>query len=83
MRVYCDNQSSIALTKNAHLNERSKHIDIAYHHIRDLVRKARIEIAYIPTLKMVADSLTKPLPREAFQRGRYAMGLISGEGAQR
>ena len=31
-----DNQGAIALTKNPHLTERLKHINIAYHYIRDL-----------------------------------------------
>ena len=34
-----DNQASFMLIKNAHIHERLKHIDIAYHHIQDLHKK--------------------------------------------
>ena len=63
-----DNKSAIHLVKNAHLNERSKHIDIAYHHIRDLQHKGRINIGYVPSEEMIADGLTKPLQAVPFQR---------------
>ena len=63
-----DNKSTIHLIKNAHLNEQSKHIDVAYHHVRDLQQRDRINIGYVPSEEMVADGLTKPLPTVPFQR---------------
>ena len=39
VEMRADNQGAIALGKNPHLHERSKHIDISYHHIRDLERE--------------------------------------------
>ena len=36
VEMRADNQGAIALAKNPHLHERSKHIDISYHYIRDL-----------------------------------------------
>jgi len=71
-----DNQKAIALTKNAHLNERSKHIDICYHFIRDLAEKEDLKVDYIPTVEMVADGITKPLARVAFERFKGQMGLV-------
>lgn len=56
-----DNQSSIALANNPVLHQRSKHIDIQHHYIRDEVDAKRIELSYIPTEEMIADGLTKPL----------------------
>jgi hypothetical protein len=70
-----DNQGALALVKNPHLHERSKHIDISYHFIRDLAEKARISVAYIPTGDMAADGLTKPLARVAFERFKGMLGL--------
>src|SRR5436305_13613669 len=63
-----DNQGAIALAKNPHLTERSKHIDISYHYIRDLQERKRVDIKYIPTARMAADGFTKPLPKLGFQR---------------
>jgi hypothetical protein len=68
VKLYGDNQGPIALTKTPHLQERSKHIDICYHFIRDLVEKGFVEVEYVPTVEMVADGLTKPLERVAFER---------------
>jgi hypothetical protein len=76
VQMRADNQGAIALAKNPHLHERSKHIDISYHHIRDLEEKKRIKITYIPTAEMVADGFTKPLDRVAFERFKAMLGLV-------
>lgn len=70
-----DNQGAIALTKNPHLHERSKHIDICYHFIRDLTEKEKVVTSYINTSDMVADGMTKPLARVAFERFKDMLGL--------
>ncbi|KAI0995269.1 hypothetical protein K3495_g12913 [Podosphaera aphanis] len=71
-----DNQGAIHLVKNPVLSERSKHIDISYHFIRDLAEKQRIAVEYIPTNEMIADGLTKPLPRIGFQKFVDKLGLV-------
>jgi len=70
-----DNQGALALVKNPHLHERSKHIDICYHHIRDLEERKRIAVTYIPTSEMVADGFTKPLGKTLFERFKSQLGL--------
>jgi hypothetical protein len=72
-----DNQGAIALTENAHLNDRSKHIDICYHFIRDLAEKEHLRVDYIPTADMVADGMTKPLARVAFEKFKAQLGLVT------
>lgn len=42
-----DNQGAIALTKNPHLHERSKHIDVCYHFVRDLAEQGKLDVAYV------------------------------------
>jgi hypothetical protein len=71
-----NNQGAIALTKNAHLNEQSKHVDICYHFIQDLVEKGDLRVNYIPTVEIVVDSMTKPLARVAFERFKGQMELV-------
>ena len=63
-----DNQGALILIKNAHLNERSKHVDIYYYFIRDLAEKGELRVDYIPTAEIVADGMTKLLARVAFER---------------
>ena len=78
-----DNTGAIALAKNPHLHERSKHIDICYHFIRDLVETRKLSTTYIPTDKMVADGFTKPLDTVAkFERFKHMLGLQERVGAK-
>lgn len=73
--MYGDNQGVIALVRNPQLHERSKHIDISYHYIRDLASKRRLEITYILTQDMVADGSTKPLARVAYERFKEQLNI--------
>jgi len=63
MPVFVDNQGAIALAKNPVFHDRSKHIAIQYHYTRLLVKSGMINLKYLPTEEMLADALTKPLPR--------------------
>ena len=73
--MHSDNQGALALVKNPQLHERSKHIDICYHFIRDLEEKGKLRVTFIPTAEMIADGFTKPLQRVAFERFRRQMGF--------
>ena len=57
--IYCDNQSAIALAKNDVFHQRTKHIDIRYHFIRQHVNEGRINIKWVDTKQQQADILTK------------------------
>jgi len=70
-----DNQAALALVKDAHIHERSKHIDVAYHHVRDLHKSNRIRVDYVPSADMIADGLTKPLTKEKFKAFVDQLGL--------
>lgn len=75
MELKGDNNGAIALVKNRQVSERSKHIDVAYHYIRDLQRQGRIDVSYISTNDMKADGLTKPLAVQKFSRFLELMGM--------
>ena len=60
--LYCDNQATIALTKNGSFHARMKHIDICYHFIHFIVDSGSFLLVYCPTADMIADTLTKALP---------------------
>ena len=61
--IHCDNQSCIKLLINPVFHDRSKHIDIRYHHIRDCVQRKIMLIQYIPIEDQDADILMKALDR--------------------
>jgi hypothetical protein len=48
---------------NLEFHARSKHIDVQYHYIRELVQNDTVKLEYIQTLEIAADYLTKPLKR--------------------
>ena len=58
---------------------RAKHIDVAYHYVRNKVEERAIKLEYIPTDQMVADGLTKALELSKFLTSRSLMGLIPSE----
>lgn len=58
-----DNQGAMKLAMNPVYHNRSKHIDIKYHHIRDVVQSKEVELKYCPTDDMIADIFTKNLPK--------------------
>src|SRR5271154_2819160 len=62
-----DSQSALALTGDPTNYQRSKHIDIRYHFIRDVLQKDQISVDYIPSADQPADILTKalgPIPHQ-------------------
>jgi hypothetical protein len=47
--ILCDNQSSIKMTENHVFHDKSKHIKIRYHYIRDMVQRGAIKLQYVST----------------------------------
>lgn len=61
--IYSDNQSFIALSENPKYHDRSKHIDLKFHFLREQVKNKILKLEYTPTAQMWADILTKSLPK--------------------
>lgn len=61
-RVLCDNNSAICLAKYQIFHERSKHIDVRLHYIRDQIEKNEVEVLKVGTEDNAADPLTKAVP---------------------
>ena len=77
MTIQCDNQQTVGLLtkENTVLNTRLRHVDIHHHWLRQEVQRQHIQIIWIKTAKMVADGMTKALPRLKFEVFREACGL--------
>lgn len=75
--IYCDNSSTIKLSKNLVLHGRSKHIDVRFHFLRDLARDGVIELVHCNTQEQVSDIMTKPLKVESFLKLRRQLGMCS------
>ena len=74
-KVNCDSQCAIKVIKNPVISERSKHIAVRYHLIREHVTRGAIVMVDCRTLEMVADCLTKPLAFEKFRQFRESMNV--------
>jgi hypothetical protein len=70
-----DNQSTIKLLKNPVTSQRSKHIDVIYHFTRERVTRKEVEFKYVRTDRMIADALTKPVPKAKHIFCRTGMGM--------
>ena len=60
--LYCDNTSSINISKNHMMHTKTKHIAIKYHYLRELVQDKEVKMEYVNTKENIADILTKALP---------------------
>ena len=61
VNLYNDSQSAQKLVANYVCNRKSKHIDIRYHFIKDVINDKTVKLEYLPTTAMPADVLTKAL----------------------
>ena len=57
-------------------HENSKHIEIKYHYIRDMVQRGAVKLLYFVREEQIADVLTKPLARMKFEYFRERLGVI-------
>lgn len=77
IQIFNDNQSAIAMAKNSIVSNKSKHISIREHFIREKVQSGEININYKPTEDMVTDILTKRLTELKHSRFTRTFGLSS------
>jgi hypothetical protein len=75
--IHCDNQSCVKLTENLVFHDRSKHIEIKYHYIWDIVQRGVVELQYISTDEQITNILTKPLSRVKYEYFRDKLGVLS------
>lgn len=61
--LYSDSQSAIQIAKNPVHHQRTKHIDVRCHYIREALNDNIVKVEYLQTEEMTADILTKALPR--------------------
>jgi len=74
-KIYCDNSSSIKLSKNPILHGRCKHIDVRFHFLRDLTKDGTIELVHCASENQMVDIFTKPLKLESFCKLRARLGV--------
>ena len=73
--IQCNNRRCVNLSENLVFHDKSKHIEIKYHYIRDMVQRKVVLVQYIPTDEHFVDVLTKPLTRTKFKYFRERPGV--------
>ena len=75
IKVYCDNKVAISIAHNPVLHDRTKHIEVEKHFIKEKLDAGIICMPYLPTTEQIVDVLTKGLHKKQFEKliGRLAM----------
>ena len=73
--IYFDSQRAIHLIRNPVYHMKTKHIEVRFHDIRELVTKKKLEVWKIDIEVNIVDSLTKPLSDQRFKALRGHTGL--------
>ena len=76
--IHGDNQGAISLAKNPIDRKRTRHINVSYHFVRELITNGTLTFSYIPTQEMIADGLTKALTPAKFNDFIGMLGLKDG-----
>ena len=58
------------------VHDNSKHIEIKFHYIRDMVQRGEVKLQYVETDEKMAYVLTKPLARVKFKYFKERLGVI-------
>ena len=74
--IHCDNQSCVKLYENLVFHDKSKHIEIKYHYIRDKVQRGAVRLHHISIDHQIVDILTKPLLKGKFLFFREQLGIM-------
>ncbi|KAE9587592.1 putative RNA-directed DNA polymerase [Lupinus albus] len=73
--IYCDNKSAIYLAHNPAFHERSKHIEIDCHVVREKIKLGLIHLLPVSFAAQLADGFTKPLATTSHQNIMSKLGL--------
>jgi hypothetical protein len=76
--VYCDNVSAVYLSTNLIQHQRTKHVEIDLHFVRERVTIGDVRVIHVPTTSQFADIFMKGLPTSVFSEFRSSLNIRSG-----
>ena len=82
LRLNCNKQGAIALAKDNKFHSQTKHINLRFHFIREVVEDNKLLITYVPTEENMADIFTKALVRPKFKGFVERLGLREVKGSE-
>ena len=75
--VYCDNVSAVYLSTNPVQHQRTKHVEIDFHFVRERVAAGDVRVLSVPTTLQFADIFTKGLPASVFLDFRSSLNICT------
>eukprot|EP00253_Pinus_taeda_P006583 PITA_06583 len=75
IRIDCDSQSAIFLANNPAYHSKTKHIDVQYHFVRDMIQEKKVLLVKVDTLKNTTDRLAEFVSSAKFSWCRETMGI--------
>ena len=67
MKLFCDNKATISIDNNPVQHDRTKHVEVDTHFIKEKLDSGSIYIPYLPSNQQITDILTKELLRQSFE----------------
>ena len=77
INAYCDNKAAISISHNPVHHDRTKHVEVDRHFIKEKVDQGVLDIQHISTTEQTADILTKALFRPAFEKFVNKLGMYN------
>lgn len=76
VNLLCDNKAAISIAKNPVHHDRTKHVEIDRHFIKEKIDDGLVTLEHTPSSDQTADILTKALPKANYENLRSKLGMI-------
>jgi len=73
--VYCDSMAALCYVKDPKYHGKTKHIQVRYHFVKDIIARKEVVLRHVSTSLMVADPLTKAIAKDSFVSHVKSLGL--------
>jgi len=77
--IYCDNISTVYMSSNPVQHQRTKHVEIDLHFVRERVAIGDVRVLHVPTSSQYADIFTKGLPSSVFTEFRSSLNVQAAD----